>query len=66
MISASLFLDKSVTFISLGLVLYGIASLYGWLSKDSIISHTVKCPYCRKSISEKVSSSQYFVVLTKC
>ena len=50
----SVFLDKMFTFFSLGLVLYGIAQLYGFLSKDSIIKNTVKCPYCRKSISEKV------------
>ena len=48
------FLDKSLTFISLGLVLYLIAQTYAFFSKDSIIKHTVRCPYCRKYISEKV------------
>ncbi|PSR76654.1 hypothetical protein PHLCEN_2v8251 [Hermanssonia centrifuga] len=47
------FLDKIFTFLSLGIVLYAIAQIYGVLSKDSIIKNTVKCPYCRKSISEK-------------
>ena len=54
MATYSVFLDKTTTFISLGLVLYGIAQLYGFLSKDPIIKHTVRCPYCRKYISEKV------------
>ncbi|KAJ3555429.1 hypothetical protein NM688_g2585 [Phlebia brevispora] len=47
------FLDKTLTFMCLGLVLYGLAQMYGILSQDSIIKTTVKCPYCRKSISEK-------------
>ena len=47
-------MDKTVTFLALGLVLYSIAQIYGFLSKDSIIKHTVRCPYCRKFVSEKV------------
>ncbi|EKM61315.1 uncharacterized protein PHACADRAFT_247844 [Phanerochaete carnosa HHB-10118-sp] len=47
------FMDNTFTFLSLGFVLYGIAQLYAILSKDSIIKHTVRCPYCRKYISEK-------------
>ena len=49
------FLDKIVRFFIVGLALYTIARVYGWASKDSVIKHTVKCRYCRKSISEKVS-----------
>ena len=52
------FLDKTFTFFSLGLVLYGIAQLYAFLSKDSIIKHTVRCPYCRKFVSEKVRATR--------
>ncbi|KAI0347801.1 gated mechanosensitive channel [Trametopsis cervina] len=51
--SYGIFIDKTLTFISLGLVLYGIAQTYAFFSKDSIIKHTVRCPYCRKYISEK-------------
>ncbi|KAI0706103.1 gated mechanosensitive channel [Cytidiella melzeri] len=47
------FLDKTLMFFSLGLVLYAIAQTYAFFSKDDIIKHTVKCPYCRKYISEK-------------
>lgn len=49
------FLNKLISFVVMGLVLYLSASLYGWVSSDSIIKHTVKCRYCRKRISEKVS-----------
>ncbi|PPQ67953.1 hypothetical protein CVT26_005833 [Gymnopilus dilepis] len=47
------FLDELVNFIGLGLVLYLVANIYGYISKDSIITHTVKCTYCRKEISAK-------------
>ncbi|CAA7268586.1 unnamed protein product [Cyclocybe aegerita] len=47
------FFDQMVNFIGVGFALYVIASLYGYLSKDSIIKNTVKCLYCRKEISEK-------------
>ncbi|TFK33137.1 ion channel [Crucibulum laeve] len=47
------FINNFVNFLSLGIILYIIANLYGWLSKDSIITHTVKCTYCRKQISAK-------------
>jgi len=47
------FLNKVLNFIGLGIALYSIASFYEWMSKDSIIKHTVKCRYCRKRISEK-------------
>jgi len=49
------FVNKLLSFLGVGLVLYGLASLYDWLSKDSIIKRTAKCRYCRKRISEKVS-----------
>lgn len=49
------FLNKLVNFFGIGISLYGLAGLYQWLSNDPIIKHTVKCKYCRKSISEKVS-----------
>ena len=51
------FLNKVFNFIGVGLALYSIASIYSWLSSDAIIKHTVKCKYCRKRISEKVSKS---------
>ncbi|KAA6413516.1 MAG: ion [Lasallia pustulata] len=47
------FLDKTLNLLGVGLVLYFIANVYAWVSKDSIIHHTVKCKYCRKSISDK-------------
>lgn len=53
---SSAFLDKALSFLSLGLALYVIAQLYGYISKDSIIKHTVRCTYCRKYVSEKVHS----------
>lgn len=49
------FLNKLVNFLGIGVALYGLAGLYQWLSHDPIIKHTVKCKYCRKSVSEKVS-----------
>ncbi|KIM37983.1 hypothetical protein M413DRAFT_20107 [Hebeloma cylindrosporum] len=47
------FFDSLVNFIGIGVVLYFIANVYGYFSKDSIIKHTVKCRYCRKEISSK-------------
>ncbi|KZV82378.1 gated mechanosensitive channel [Exidia glandulosa HHB12029] len=47
------FISKLVNFFLLGFALYGIAQVYGHVSKNSIIKHTVKCAYCRKSISDK-------------
>jgi large conductance mechanosensitive channel len=52
----SAFLDNVISLVGIGLALYAIAQLYAWVSHDSIIKHTVKCKYCRKSISEKVSA----------
>lgn len=48
------FLNRVVNFLGLGLALYGLASLYQYFSNDSIIKHTIKCRYCKKSISSKV------------
>jgi len=47
------FLNQVINFLGVGLSLYGIARVYGWVSQDSVIKHTVKCAYCRKSVSEK-------------
>ncbi|KAL1841971.1 hypothetical protein VTJ49DRAFT_6214 [Mycothermus thermophilus] len=48
-----LFINKVVNFIGVGFSLYFLASMYQWISNDPIIKHTVKCQYCRKSISDK-------------
>lgn len=53
--SYGVFFNKLISFLGVGLVLYGVASTYQYLSSDTIIRHTVKCKYCRKRISEKVS-----------
>lgn len=50
------FLDKVVRFFIVGFSLYAIGRVYGWASSDNIIKYTVKCKYCRKRISEKVST----------
>jgi len=50
------FFESLVNFIGIGVVLYFIGTVYGYLSKDSIIKHTVKCRFCRKEISSKVRS----------
>ncbi|KAF8157211.1 ion channel [Crassisporium funariophilum] len=47
------FLDQFTNFVGIGVVLYLIANLYGYFSKDSIIRHTIKCAFCRKEISSK-------------
>ncbi|KIJ31532.1 hypothetical protein M422DRAFT_61645 [Sphaerobolus stellatus SS14] len=47
------FLDEMVAFFELGITLYLMANLYGYFTKESIITHTYKCPYCRKQISAK-------------
>lgn len=62
------FINKLLNFVGLGLVLYGVAKLYEWMSSDSIIKHTIKCKYCRKRISEKVSETWRlpFLVENKC
>ncbi|KAI1093566.1 gated mechanosensitive channel [Rostrohypoxylon terebratum] len=50
-----LFLNRVINFLGLGLALYGLASLYQYCSNDSIIKRTVKCRYCKKSISSKLA-----------
>ena len=52
--TVSTFLDKVLNFIGMGVTLYLVASVYGVFSHDSLIKHTIKCPYCRKEISQKV------------
>ncbi|KAI0159667.1 large-conductance mechanosensitive channel [Xylariaceae sp. FL1272] len=47
------FISTVISFLSLGIALYFLASLYQWGSKDPIIKHTVRCKYCRKYVSEK-------------
>ena len=50
-----IFLDHFINFVGLGIVLYGVAQFYSFVSKDSIIKHTVRCYACRKEISAKAS-----------
>ncbi|KAI0008001.1 gated mechanosensitive channel [Xylariaceae sp. FL0662B] len=47
------FVNKFVNFLGMGVALYALASLYQWVSKDNIIKHSAKCPYCKKRVSEK-------------
>lgn len=49
------FLSQSLNFIGIALALFGIAKLYEVVTKDKVVKRTVKCKYCRKRISEKVS-----------
>lgn len=56
----SVFVNKIVSFLGLGLSLYALAGTYQYFSHDPIIKHTVKCQYCRKRISEKVRRSSLF------
>lgn len=44
----------------MGLGLYIIANVYTWVSNDAIIKESVKCKFCRKRISPKVSLSFCF------
>lgn len=48
------FVNRVLNFVGVGLVLYGMAATYQFLSKEPIIKRKVKCRYCRKEISEKV------------
>ena len=50
------FINEVFNLLGIGLALYTLAMTYGWIAKDNIIKHTVKCKYCRKRISEKVST----------
>lgn len=48
------FIRHVVSFLCLGAMLYFLASLYEYFSKDDIIKCKVKCRYCRKQVSAKV------------
>jgi large conductance mechanosensitive channel len=52
---SSAFINRCINFLGIGVALYFLASTYQWLSHDPIIKHTVKCKYCRKRVSDKVS-----------
>ncbi|TDZ40637.1 Anditomin synthesis protein L [Colletotrichum spinosum] len=47
------FLNQLVSFLCIGVSLYGLAHVYQFFSSEPIIKHTVKCRYCRKRISNK-------------
>ncbi|PPQ92425.1 hypothetical protein CVT25_008646 [Psilocybe cyanescens] len=47
------FIDQLVNFIGIGLVLYTLANIHGYISRDSVIKNTAKCTFCRKEISSK-------------
>ena len=49
------FLDKTFNLLGISVTLFVVAKTYGWASSDNIIKKTVRCKYCRKYISEKVS-----------
>ena len=49
------FLSKVINFLTVALALFAIAKFYGWAASDNVIKRQVKCKYCRKRISEKVS-----------
>lgn len=51
----SSFLNQLVSFLCVGISLYGLAHVFQFFSPEPIIKHTVKCKYCRKRISNKVS-----------
>lgn len=47
------FIDKIVRFFVLAVSLWAIAVIYGKATKDAIVKKQVKCPFCRKYVSEK-------------
>ncbi|KAB8338830.1 hypothetical protein FH972_021774 [Carpinus fangiana] len=47
------FLNKLFNLLGVGLSLYGVARLYGWVASDDVIKRQIKCRYCRTWISEK-------------
>lgn len=49
-------MDNVVNLFGVGLALYLLAQVYVYFSHDPIIKRTVKCKYCRKYISQRVSS----------
>ncbi|KAI9167058.1 Anditomin synthesis protein L [Paramyrothecium foliicola] len=48
-----LFIYQLVSFVMVGVALYGLAHLYQLVSHDPIIKHTKKCKYCRQRINAK-------------
>ncbi len=54
------FINQIFNFVGVGLGLYIIANVYTWVSNDAIIKESVKCKFCRKRISPKVSLSFSF------
>ncbi|KAI1298898.1 large-conductance mechanosensitive channel [Xylaria venustula] len=49
------FIRHVVSFLCLGLMLYALACIYQYFSKDDIIKYTVKCRYCKKRVSAKAT-----------
>ena len=49
------FLSKVINFLTVAFALFAVAKFYGWAASDNVIKRQVKCKYCRKRISEKVS-----------
>jgi len=47
------FIYQIVSFMMVGIALYGLANIFQLLSNDPIIKHTKKCRYCRKRVNEK-------------
>ncbi|KAH7328059.1 large-conductance mechanosensitive channel [Stachybotrys elegans] len=47
------FIYQVVSFMMIGLSLYGLAHFYQFASHDPIIKHTKKCKYCRQRINAK-------------
>ncbi|GAP87283.1 putative large conductance mechanosensitive channel [Rosellinia necatrix] len=47
------FIRHIVSFLCLGAMLYALACLYQFFSKEDFIKHTIKCRYCKKRVSEK-------------
>lgn len=54
-LSCSIFINRIVNFIGIGLALYALAIVYQIISSDSIIDEIVECKYCQKNISQEVS-----------
>jgi hypothetical protein len=48
-----------ISFLVLGIALYGLAHLWQLASSEPIIKHTKKCKYCRQRINEKVKFEKY-------
>ncbi|KZL83362.1 large conductance mechanosensitive channel protein, partial [Colletotrichum incanum] len=53
------FLNQLVSFLCIGISLYGLAHVFQFFSPEPIIKHTVKCKYCRKRISNKASWNHF-------